>query len=258
MKKTFLIAIALLASSAAQAQFSLGIFNHLGVGVGVGTTGVNVDVAMPITRFVTVRGGVNVMPQIKVSSELDIETNSLSSISYGSQTYNIPSEIDIEGKPTMTTGKLLFDIYPFPVGSFFISAGAYFGGGSVVKAYNKEEGVLADVYRWNQSNPNEQIGAALGDYFLTPDSKGNVNAQIKVNSFRPYLGIGFGRAIPKHRLGFQMELGCQFWGSPKIYCNDTELEEDKVGDGDDGGAIKFISKISVYPTLTFRLTGRIF
>ncbi len=256
MKKILLIAIACMAAVAAQAQLSLGIFNHLGVGVGVGTTGINVDVAMPITRFVAVRAGVNVMPQFKVSSDLDIETEA-GNYNLSSYGYNIPSEIEIEGKPTMTTGKLLFDIYPFPVGGFFVSFGAYFGGSKVIKAYNKEDGVLKDVVTWNKDNPNDRIGATLGDYFLTPDANGNVNAAIKVNGFRPYAGIGFGRAIPKHRLGFQMELGCQFWGSPKVYCNDQILEEDKVGDGE-GGVIKFISKVTVYPTLTFRLTGRIF
>ena len=117
-------------------------------------------------------------------------------------------------------------------------------------------------------NNLKMIGAELGDYFLTPNpaDNGDVEATVKVNSFRPYLGLGFGRAVPKGRLGCQFDLGVQFWGKPEIYAptynkttgtyQNEKLDPDNVGD-DAGKVLKAISKVSVYPVLNFRLVGRI-
>ena len=83
-------------------------------------------------------------------------------------------------------------------------------------------------------------------------------AQTKTKAFRPYVGIGWGRGVPKnHRLGFAVDLGAQFWGTPKVYCQGNELKAEDVGNSD-GGVMKTLTKVKVYPTLTFRLTGKIF
>jgi hypothetical protein len=112
------------------------------------------------------------------------------------------------------------------------------------------------------------IGAEMGDYFVTPSpaEQGNFKAYAKVNSFRPYLGIGFGRAVPKNRIGCQFDLGVQFWGKPDVYVPvydeatkqfiDEKIDGDRAGN-DAGKVLKTISKISVYPVLNFRLVGRI-
>lgn len=231
------------------------IFNHLSVGLNVGTTGIGFDVAMPICNYVQVRAGVDFMPNIKVSTDFDIDAPDV-------QGYEIPDNIEAEGKVGFTNGKLLFDVYPFKRSSFHVTAGAYFGSSKVIKAYNKEDGILSDVADFNNDVENgllpgyDKIGVELGDYLLEPDDNGNVQASIKTASFKPYLGIGFGRAVPKKRIGFMFDLGVQFWGTPKVYCFDKRLT-DKDVDGGDGGIIKTISKVKVYPTLNFRLCGRI-
>lgn len=131
-----------------------------------------------------------------------------------------------------------------------------------MKAYNKEYGVLGDLAKYNNDveaglYPGaEKIGVELGDYLLEPDDDGNVQASIKTASFKPYLGIGFGRAVPKKRVGFMFDLGVQFWGTPKVYCFDKRLTDEDTNGGD-GGIIKTISKIKVYPTMNFRICGRI-
>lgn len=200
---------------------------------------------------------------------------------------NLPNKLDVEGKLTNTTWHFLIDVYPFKSSSFHATVGAYFGPTEVVSVYNTEEGFLkpinaynnAIIYALDQPTGNtvrtvvekyglNMIGAELGDYFITPNpaDNGNVEASIEVNSFRPYLGVGFGRAVPKGRIGCQFDLGVQFWGTPKVYAptydkvahkfQREELKESLVG-GDAGGTIKTISKISVYPVLNFRLVGRI-
>lgn len=159
-------------------------------------------------------------------------------------------------------GKLLFDVYPFRRSSFFITAGAYFGSSKVIKAHNKEDGLLKDLANYNNDVDagvisGDKVGVELGDYLLEPDDNGNLDAYIKTASFKPYLGLGFGRAVPKtKRVGFMFELGCQFWGTPKVYCNDIRIHEGDI-DGD-GGIMKTISNIKVYPVLNFRICGKIF
>ncbi len=229
------------------------IFDHLAAGITLGTPGIGFDVAAPVCNYVQLRAGFAIFPTIKIKTDLDIS-------SYGNiQGYNIPSSVAIEGKTGFTNGKILVDVFPFKHSSFHVTAGAYIGSSSIVKAYNQQDGALIDVTNYNNSDYGKQnpIGVELGDYLLTPDQNGNFNAEIKTSVFKPYVGLGVGRAVPHKRIGFMFELGCQFWGSPSIYCNDMKLEEDKAGEGG-GGIIKTLSKITVYPVLNFRICGRIF
>lgn len=246
-----LVSLALIAFSAnAQEDDDKNIFNHLSIGVTGGTPGIGADVAMPVCNYVQVRAGFSVMPKFTFSTDLDVSGTPYD-LSY------VPNEISVEAKTGFTNGKLLFDIYPFKSSGFHITAGAYFGGGSVIKGYNKEDGLLKEVADYNKRNPNNMIGYELGDYLLTPDEDGNINAEIRTKGFKPYLGIGAGRAVPKKRLGFMFELGVMFWGSPKVYCNGDELTSEDLG-SDGGEVMKVLSKIKVYPVLNFRLCGRIF
>ena len=98
----------------------------------------------------------------------------------------------------------------------------------------------------------------LGDYFLTPDENGNVRGSVTVSKFRPYVGIGFGHLVPmKSRFTFNCNLGIQFWGNPEVVCQGLKLEEEHLG-GDDGGIVRTISKMSVWPVLNLRLAVRLF
>ena len=200
---------------------------------------------------------------------------------------NLPERLDVQGKLDNPVGHVLIDIHPFKT-SFHLTVGAYFGKDEIISVYNKEDGFLKPINAYNQAiiNANspsadpgvkqvvnqynlKMIGAELGDYFLAPNpaDNGNVQAYAKVKKFRPYVGLGFGRAVPKGRIGCQFDLGVQFWGKPEIYIptyNKTagtyqyeKIDGDKAGD-DAGKVLKTISKISVYPVLNFRLVGRIF
>lgn len=241
----------LLVSSAYAEDGDKNCFNHLSVGVSVGTPGIGIDVAMPVCDYVQLRGGVAFVPNIKFGFDLDLGD------SPDVAGYDIPETLEAESKVGFVNGLILADVFPFKSSSFHVTVGAYFGSSKVVKAYNKEEGVLMDLTRYNAAYPNDRIGYELGDYLLTADEEGNVNAEIKTASFKPYVGIGFGRAVPKKgRVGFMTDIGVQFWGTPKVYCNDTRLSSEDLG-GDDGGITKFISNVKVYPVINFRLCCRI-
>lgn len=245
MKKNLLTAIFVIASALsanAQNWFSDDVFNHLSVGITAETSGVGLDVATTVGSHLQLRAGVTVMPAIKFGTTVSAQGTNGWSWDY----YDYIDYIDLEGKTGFTNGKLLVDFYPSRNSSFHVTAGAYFGGSKIIEAYNEEDGALLN-YR----------NLFIGDYILEPDEEGNINAQIKTNSFKPYIGIGIGRAVAKRKnLSFQFDMGVQFWGKPKIMCNGNQLEASDLDD--EGEFLDVVSNLRVYPVISFRLAGKIF
>ena len=78
--KFFSLVCALLlgaAFSSASAQsdngVKMGLFNHLSVGVSASTLGYGFDIAMPVSPYLTLRGGVDIMPSITFNTDVDVE-----------------------------------------------------------------------------------------------------------------------------------------------------------------------------------------
>ena len=288
MKKLLVIFAVLgmsLTPASAQEEDQL-IFNHLGIGVSVGTTALGINVSTVLTPYFGLRAGVNLWPILKLRSNLHlgsrIQNWEPGDIAKYAQELNevlsedeqvpmeMPEAMSMHIKPKLTAGHLLIDYYPFPHSSnFHLTTGFHLGTGTVVDIHNRHEGSLMPVTAWNNAmeNPDAQevvernnlqpIGLVLGDYFIAPDENGNIDARIRVSGFRPYLGLGFGRAVPRKRIGCQFDLGVQFWGSPKVMVNGEELKPDKVGEELDD-VLSIVSRIKVFPVLSFRLVGRIF
>jgi hypothetical protein len=63
----------------------------------------------------------------------------------------------------------------------------------------------------------------FGDVVLSKEDYGNLNIGFAWESIAPYLGLGFGRAVPKRRLGFGIEVGCYYSSSPNITLDATKL-----------------------------------
>lgn len=268
MKKILLltlVALGLMQSTNAQ-NTDKRVFNHLAVGLNAGTAGVGVDVAMPACRWVEIEAGFTMMPKVKYNTTVDI--NQLSYTDLNNVVNTLPSNlktIGIEGKLNMVNGKVMFNILPFNNSNFHIKAGAYFGSGNIAQVYNKEDGLLKPVNdanniikQYNDTHPGSPqtlLGVAVGDdYLITPDQNGNASATFKTKSFKPYVGIGFGRAVPrKNRVGFMFDIGAMIWGKPQL--QDHQGKDITKFDDDVYDVVK---KITVYPVLNFRLCGRIF
>ena len=258
MRKLFLVcslAVFGLGHSLAQsneAQKDKNLFNHLGIGVSAGTDGIGFDLAAPIGDMFAVRAGMSIWPRIKYKTDINPGTDSKSFI------LNDNGKIDIEGKVNITDFKLLFDFYPFKKSSFRVTAGAFIGKQAIISVYNKEQ--FLQSYEWGKA------GIQHGNYKIASDSNGNINLDAKVNGFKPYIGLGFGRAIPKKRIGVSVDLGVQFWGKPGLYTNVKDdfgdvsyrkLTEQDNGNKDINDAIDKMSKFIVLPVLSVRLSGRI-
>lgn len=234
----------LLFATPAQAQDAItefGLFNHLSVGLTFGTTGLGIDVAAPLNNFLQMRAGYNHFSGFTYSEDID----------YRAKGKKERGHTKAEGKNYMSTAHLLFDAYPFPKVPFHATAGFYYGTDEIVKIEN--------TIPVKDFDPGE--GIAIGDYIVEFDKDGYGHGAIKVNKFRPYLGIGYGRAVPRKRIGVSGDLGVMFWGKPRVYEKQTGTDQEAFRDDFGPESDKYydvISKFPVWPVLTIRITGRIF
>ncbi len=285
MKKLLLVcALATLGLSQSYAQLDeddFGFFDHVSAGISLGTDGIGIEVAAPLTYNFAVRAGYSLMPKFKYSKGLDLGLSDQDKADMARGTYKgafLSPEVDLEGKLNMGDFKLLIDWYPFRSSSFHATAGFYIGRGTVVEVTNKrpfiKDGYDAGIELGDASST---VNYGMSRYTLKPDENGNLKVEAKVNGFKPYLGIGFGRAVPKGSVGVQFDLGVQFWGKPEVHGNMEYIEPstgqvvtryEKINKNriisqnkdyqDLKDAIKTIEKIGVYPVLNIRINGRIF
>lgn len=105
---------------------------------------------------------------------------------------------------------------------------------------------------------------AEGDrYMMEPDANNMVRVEAKSNSFKPYLGFGYGGRLVKKRDDWKIsfDAGVLFWGGkPDLILHDgTNLTKDlKNISGQVGDYIDLSKKFPVYPMLSVRLTKTIF
>ena len=218
MKKLMMMAVSLLAgvgSVMAQSDYKRGIFNHVGLNVGAGTEGISVGVAAPVTNFLEVEAGVNIMPSFKLSGDLDVDVNTRSLPQVPNVQYPTSATIHAEGSFDRTTFNVKANLYPFGGGSkFFIAAGLSIGGEKIAEVTGSCDELRDFSNRYLKDNPNlesqfrKALSANLGGYNLELDENYNLQGDIRCKNVRPYLGLGFGRLVPKNRIGCRFELGC--------------------------------------------------
>ena len=124
---------------------------------------------------------------------------------------------NVDLKLTSISG--LLDYYPFG-GSFHLTGGLYYNKNMI-----KGLGSAADSVEVNAENT------------YTPEEIGELEVHLKPNTvWTPYLGIGFGNPLALgHKVGFFMDLGVIYQGSPKVdfFADENDIiyptvEEDKT------------------------------
>ena len=258
IKSAFLGAMMLLGLSASvsaqdKEQFCK-VGNRVGVGVGVGTEGIGIDAAVSLTSYVQARVGVNIFPNIKFNTDVDVSAPATAAINGQEYTYDVEGTTNVEGKFGRTTVDVKFDVYPFGArNAFFLTAGLSFGGNDLLKV----TGTVDDNLK-NEIATGKKLGVDIGDYNIPIDENGEIHGGVKVNSVRPYLGLGFGRLIPKNRVGFRFELGAQFQGKPKVYADGVgDLMEQNFDKEAKDDISKVMDWLRVYPVLKLSIRGRI-
>lgn len=113
-------------------------------------------------------------------------------------------ENDFDGTTLVINGDLklgalqaLIDFHPFK-NAFKITGGVAYMLTDVTAIGNVKDSVL-------------QV-----DILLSPDEVGKIDIGIKVGPICPYVGLGFGRAIPRSRASFNFEIGGYYISQPKV------------------------------------------
>lgn len=186
----------------------------------------------------------HVMPNININTSADVAGQA--------QGYNYEGQMDIKGKFSRTTFDVKFDCYPFAnANSFFVTAGFSVGGDKLIEISGHSDD-LQNLYA-----QGKQYNIEIGDYQIPVDENGNVNGGVKVKNFRPYLGLGFGRLIPKKRFGARFEIGAQFQGKPVVYADGVGDLQKVIDQDADDDISKFMDWLQVYPVLKLSIRGRI-
>lgn len=303
------------------------ILNHLDGSITLGTTGLGVDLAMPIGNRVQVRTGFSFFPHYEQTMHFGVEVgddsdpavqdekfNKLSQTLNEMFAFEVDRNVDMKGKPTMKNFKLLVDVFPFRNKHWHVTGGFYWGPSTVAKAenaaydgtslvsvsiynnlYDRVQASYESIKKMMEGDPTDPIpyikingqeffagedlynkfqsygrmGVHLGDkkdgtpYIMEPDANNMVSCKIKVNSFRPYLGFGYGGKLSNRsdRNWISFDCGAMFWGgTPKVITHDgmnLATDVDNI-DGKVGDYVKFFKGVKVFPVLELRLTHRIF
>ncbi len=212
--------------------------------------------------------------------------------------FDVDRTVKMDCKAKMVNFKLLVDFFPLRNKHWYVTAGFYWGTsriGSAVNAmeempslvaigmYNKmhdyvmrtdfiEQPVYDDIYldpdvadRLKERMENYgRIGIHVGDYpdgrpyMMEPGSDATVKADLIVNSFKPYLGLGYLTSFGSH-INFGVDGGVLFWGgSPKVVTHenvDLTKDVDNIA-GKVGSYVRVAKSMKVYPVLNFRIAYR--
>lgn len=251
MKKLIISGLAMFMSlTSVMAQEETGIGNHLGWGVGFGTEGFNASIATDLTQYAELEFGVNWAPGFARTESGDAfyfkEDNKRHGV----------GDMDIKAKVNRATLDFKGSVYPFAANEnfasdLFVALGVSFASKEIASL----EGTLKPT-----EETSEKKYVRAGKYLLPLDGN-KADASARVNSVRPYVGLGYGRLVPKNNLGFRVELGCQFNGKIKLYQGDSDNECEllsKRNIATDTDMQDVMDFFSIYPVLKVSLRGKFF
>jgi hypothetical protein len=126
----------------------------------------------------------------------------LSNIPYAFSGQNVIIDADIK----LGSISAVFEYHPFG-NAFKLSAGA---------AY-----MLTNI----TANAILKDSTKQGDIMISPNELGDIQFGVSTNPICPYVGIGFGRSVPKHRVGFNFEFGAYYIEKPVLSFKTTGMLE---------------------------------
>ena len=235
-------------------------FKHLEVSLTLGTSGVGLDVAVPVSQIVQVRLGYDYMPQFKKQFRMNLAGGGEAARQYNGQGNRVKTKFDkiqqylyeetgkeiddhilLTGQMSVHNLKALVDIYPLKYNKHWhITAGIYYGPAQVGKAEDNSESAttlsLMEMYNqdYEKASPSDPI-KSYGRLTLYPGDKngkpclvdpaddGSVTISVKTNAIKSYLGVGYTGRLISSRDDWKVsaELGVWIWGgAPKQRMHD--------------------------------------
>jgi len=161
-------------------------FRHLEVSLTAGTSGIGLDVAVPICRFLQIRAGYDYMPRFKKSLNMHLAGGGQAARQYNEAGNRIRTPFDkieqymyeqtgmelddhivLTGKMTMNNWKLLVDVYPLKYNKHWhLTAGVYWGPAEFAQSTLSSESskTIALMESYNQSYEAAGDGDAIKGY----------------------------------------------------------------------------------------------
>ncbi|MDR2885809.1 MAG: hypothetical protein LBU95_03390 [Rikenellaceae bacterium] len=284
MKKLFpFLTLALFAAGVASAQ-ERSLFSNVGVSLNAGTTGVGATLSTPLGKHFNLRAGFGVLPYTYKYTTEDLEIDLSSQLRDAGApadaqfNVNLTHSADLKARLKVPAMHVMVDYNPFKggLGAFHLTAGLFMGGNNLAhvngdahfaQLQQKIDGMLGDIrdqvdakypgYGSHITNITvSDVNLAIADEGVRLNPDGTADAYLKVNSIRPYFGLGWGNAIPKRRVGFRFDIGALYQGKPKIaspnYMGDLNAQ---FKDEDDLN--KIMDNAKFWPQISFQLTFRL-
>jgi len=248
-------------------------FKHLGIGLEIFSfTGFGIELATPVNSHFTLRGGLSLLPlKYNTTMDMPMDENILKEIqdkidansavknelaAMGvTQAIDIKSNADVNSTLGLVNGKLLVDIYPSSKRGFHLTGGLFFGKSDLL-SMKGTLGQAVDVFTVMEDHGYTDFSPFMDEFDLSFRDIKDINAALSINSIKPYLGIGFGRAIPRRFINLNFEMGALFWGTPQITSKNENIQ--KLIDSELGGMNDIMKKLKVYPVLSLKLNFKAF
>lgn len=124
------------------------VFNTIEIGANIGTTGLGLELASPMTKWTKLRVGFDWMPPFTVPMSFNMESyvggtvndkfETIQSLMKKLTGFDIDKEIFMDSKPSMTTIRVLVDVYPFKNNRHWhFTTGFFWGDNTIGKSLNK-------------------------------------------------------------------------------------------------------------------------
>ena len=232
-------------------------FTNYAVGIDAGTYGFGVWGATNLSPNFVLKAGFNYFG-FKVSESIEIEKMDGYVRETDEKVYDLKVSFG-QPKLRMPHGKLIAEWYPEADGAFSLAFGTYIG--------------VFDFIAHGQVKDYEQLVAEHGGQIafrtkgleqeLVPRTDGSFDGRIRVgNVIKPYLGIGFGRSIPKNNIGFKLDLGVTYQGNMRFISEQGNIDDLRAALNSqdvpaDLGRMNIILDIArFWPVLNFSLSYR--
>ena len=226
-------------------------FSNLGVSLNGSTTGIGVTLSTPLAKHFVLRGGYQ-FSFLSYKHRYDFEPIDID----GEVIFTMP-DITLSAKMNSGSAHMMVDWVPFKqgAGNFFVSAGFFVGRSDILAGYGQLDMNDPAIKDLEEDGLLQDLEIDFGNNAVYIGTDGRMNATMNVNRFRPYVGIGWGQAIPKKRVGFRFELGTIFMGRPEI--TSSNLRSGTVG-GESSKIKNFKRMFTTFPLISFQLTYKVF
>lgn len=185
------------------------LLKNMNVGITMGTTGIGLDVGLPISKSVEIRAGFDFMPhfdktmhfnvQVGEDSDPEVQNQKFARLSemftemFGTE---IDRNVDMVGTAKMQNAKILVDVYPLRNKHWHITGGFYWGPSTIGSAVNAVEDAtsLVSVSMYNSLYERVYYSYTHDEPFINMGGNDLYATETLWNKFKNYgrMGVNLG------------------------------------------------------------------